>query len=197
MLKEKHGFSWGSIWRALILHILSKGTLQSQAEGISPQSWFSCSVPSAFESTVERQVVFPLNLGACLTMKRDVVWGRKKKPRRKRGYDQPCREDNRRSFVQTHHCISYRDLAQRAEIRNNKCARTCHLQEHLALPDAAASTLYPSQLPALLLEVFAKRTCGFCKLVFPLFPLPATKSSFALSERRWEAADCPSWRPPS
>lgn len=95
--------------------------------------------------------------------------------------------------MQTHQSISYRDLAQPAEIRNNKCARACHMQEHLALPDAAASTLCPSQLPALA-EMSAKRTCGFCKLVFPLLPLPATKSRFALleTEIRCEAAGCPS-----
>lgn len=64
---------------------------------------------SAFESTVERQVVFPLNQG---TVKRDVEQGRKSKPRRKGGYGQPCREDNRKSLMQTHQCFPYGDLAQ-------------------------------------------------------------------------------------
>lgn len=141
MVKEKRGFLERSICRALILYVLREGALKYQAEGISPRSWFPFLVPSAWESTVERQVVFPLNLGTCLTVKRDVMQGRKGKPRRERGYGQPCREDNRRSFVQTHQCFPYGDLAQRVEIRNNKCVRACHLQEHLALPATAASTL--------------------------------------------------------
>lgn len=180
------------------MYILREGALKSQAEGVSPRSWFPCSLPSAFESTVERQVVFPLDRGTHLTVKRDVVQGRKRKTRRERGYGQPCREDNRRSFVQTHPCFPYRDLAQRAEIRNNKCARACHLQEHLALPATAASTL-PITADSPLIEAFARGIRGFCKLVFPLFPLPATESHFALleTERRGEVAVCPSWRPSS
>lgn len=165
MLKQKCGFPWGSIRRALILHILREGALDSQAEGISPQNWFPCSVPSAFESTVEKQVIFPLNLGTHLTVKRDVVQGRKGKPRKERGYGQPCREDNRRSFMQAHQCFPYRDLAQQVEIRNNKCAGACHLQEHLALPTTAASTL-PITADSPLAEVFATGTCGICKLYF-------------------------------
>lgn len=144
------------------------------------------------------QVVFPLNLGPRLTMKRDVVQGRKRKPRREREYGQRCREDNRRSFVQTHQCFPYRDLAQRVEIRNNKCAGACHSQEHLAWPATAASTL-PITADSPVAEVFAKGTCGFCKLVFPLFPFPATKSCFALldTERKGEVGVCPSWGPSS
>lgn len=61
--------------------------------------------------------------------------------------------------MQTHQSISYRDVAQQAEIRNNKCARACHMQEHLALPDTAASTPYPSQLPALVRGVCKENVC--------------------------------------
>lgn len=113
-------------------------------------------------------------------MKRDVVQGRKRKLTRERGYDQPCREDNRRSFVQTHHCFPYRDLAQQAEMRN-KYARACHLQEHLALP-ATITSILPIAADSPLVEAFARGTHGFCKLRFPFFPLPATKSCFALLE---------------
>lgn len=159
MVMEKRGFLEGSICRALILYILREGALKSQAEGISPRSCFPFSVPSACESTVERQVVFPLNLGTCLTVKRDMMQGRKGKPRRERGYGQPCREDNRRSFLQTHQCFPHRDLAQRVEIRNNKCAGACHLQEHLALPATAANTL----------PITADSSWGVCKRDMWLF----------------------------
>lgn len=93
-------------------------------------------------------------------MKRDVVQGRKRKPRRERGYGQPCGENNRRSFVQAHQYVPYRDLDQSIEIRNNNCAGACHLQEHLALPATAASTL-PITADSPLAEVFAGGTHGF------------------------------------
>lgn len=104
--------------------------------------------------------------------------GRKRKPRRERGYGQPCREDNRRSFVQTHQCFPYRDLFQQAEIRNNKCAGACHLQEHLALPAAAAGILHITADSPL-----ARGTSGFSKLVSSL-PLSCHQIIFCLAKER-------------
>lgn len=138
----------------------------TQTSGLFPHSWFLCSVTSASESKTEGQVVFPLNLGTCLTIQSDVVQGRKGKPGRERGYGQPCGEDNRRWLVQTHHYAPYRDVAQHTETRNNKCTRatTCR-NTWPCWPQLLA--LCPTQLTSLLQSCLQRVHVAFANLYFP------------------------------